>query len=604
MNVSDIVAELLVQLSLTKVHGLMGGGAAGLNDGFICNSNIDYLCYHNEQSAGYAALAEARLKKRWAILNPTTGCGGTNAYTPVLNAWQDSIPLVVISGNVNLNTCTQYIQDGEDFELRAYGVQENDIEKCVKPITKFTSTLWAASDLEDTFLKAFSLANSGRKGPVWIDIPADIQHQQIPNTSSQFIPKLAKKILNGENRLKFKKSDQSKKGFQLLKILEKSERPLLLVGGGVRNNKHAVDLVRELVNETKIPVVATYAGTDVISHDYKRYLGAIGIKGNRAANFAVQNCDCLLVLGSRLAFGAVGYDMKNFAKHAKILVIDNDLNEIKKNEKIFKDNVKQLNIDIGEFLMKSNVKLSGISSDWTKKCEETKIKWEIINENKAVYNYKGISIYHVMEELRNGCYDGCNFAIDAGSISYVGPTSLHYRNSRNFIFSPAQADMGCALPSALGVSSNSSQKTFCITGDGSFMSNIQELATLSYHRYNLTVVLLSNDGYLSISNTQKNNYGENRVYGEHRQRGLEFPDFNKICEAFDIEYTCIDKVQNLHKLCETGPRVIEIKCLIDEIISPYQSRLNGEQAGAHDMAPHKEISELEKYASTKLFFIR
>jgi acetolactate synthase-1/2/3 large subunit len=164
--------------------------------------------------------------------------------------------------------------------------------------------------------------------------------------------------------------------------------------------------------------------------------------------------------------------------------------------------------------------------------------------------------------------------------------------------------MGCALPSALGVCANSSKKTFCITGDGSFMSNIQELATLKYHNYDLTILLLNNGGYLSISNTQKNNYGENRVFGAQNKKGLLFPDFKKISAAFEIKYKYIEKIKDLNELNETGPAIIEIKCIEDEIIAPYQARIEGKQAGAHDMAPHKDTTELKHYSSTNLNFIR
>ena len=171
-NTSDYIAELLNRLNINKVHGLMGGGASGLNDGFICNPNIEYLCYHHEQAAGYAALAEARLKRSWSILNPTTGCGSTNVYTPILNAWQDSIPLVVISGNVNSLTCSEFINDIYIILIRCYGVQENNI-KCAAPIPKYVKTIFDKPNLEEVFIKAFSIALY-RMGP-WLDIPSDVQ---------------------------------------------------------------------------------------------------------------------------------------------------------------------------------------------------------------------------------------------------------------------------------------------------------------------------------------------------------------------------------------------------------------------------------------------
>jgi thiamine pyrophosphate-dependent acetolactate synthase large subunit-like protein len=234
----------------------------------------------------------------------------------------------------------------------------------------------------------------------------------------------------------------------------------------------------------------------------------------------------------------------------------------------------------------------------------TKEKWEIISENKQYFQYEGVSIYHVMEELNLPDYDTCNFVIDAGSISYVGPTALKYRAGRNFIFSPAQADMGCALPSALGVSSTSKNRTICVTGDGSFMSNMQELASFAHHSYNMTLIILNNSGYLSISNTQKNNYGANRMFGEHDGRGITFPNYEKLCAAFGMSFERVASVEELFKIKDQDINVVEIVCQSEETVAPYQTRVDGQQAGSHDMAPFRDKNELIALASTNLEFVR
>lgn len=600
-NVSDYVAELCNQFSINKIHGLMGGGASGLNDGFICNQSIEYLCYHHEQSAGYAALAEARLNKKWAVLNPTTGCGGTNAYTPVLNAWQDSIPLVIISGNVNIDTCSSYINKNNDFDIRCFGVQENDIEKCIKPITKYSNTLFDINNLEQVFFEAFSHSMKGRMGPVWVDLPADIQHLKLNEKIFNDIPKLVEKVFSEINK-------NNPIDITLLNTigdkLSKASRPLVLIGGGVRNNKKNVDTVKKFIEHSKLPVVTTYASTDVISHEYDKYLGAIGVKGNRAANFFVQNCDCLLVLGCRLAFGAIGYDIENFAKYAEILVVDNDNNELDKNEILFPNRLTQINANIWQIFEINFFQEMNMKDSWVEKSTKIKKIWNIIEENKSVYQYNEISIYNIMDELQNTKYDNSSFVIDAGSISYVAPTALHYNYSRDFIFSPAQADMGCALPSSLGVASASKKPVYCITGDGSFMSNMQELATLAYNCYDIKIILLNNGGYLSISNTQNNNYGANRVFGEHEGRGLKFPCYETLCRAFGIKYKIIENLEDLKYLNIQGPILFDVRCLKTETIAPYQARINGKQAGAHDMAPHRNVQELQSYQSVDLKYIR
>ena len=602
-NVCDYISEFLVHINCLKVHGLMGGGASGLNDGFIRNSNINYLCYHHEQSAGYAAIGETRLSKSWSILNPTTGCGGTNCYTPVLNAWQDSLPIIVISGNVNLSTCSYYLNKKHNLDIRTYGVQEHDIITSVYPITKYSKMLDTPESIDIVMQDAFVKAASNRKGPSWIDVPADLQHSKIPYEMIEEIPKNVEKIFTKLSPKKNNKTNcQIKK--EIISNLQECKRPLVLIGGGITNDKYEKEIVNNFIRKKNLPVVTTYAGTDVISHDYEMYLGAIGIKGNRAANFAVQNCDLLLVLGSRLPFAAIGYDIENFAKHAKICVVDVDDAEVKKNVINFSGRIFQTIDKASNFLNKIIGLDIHISKSWKNNAIKTKSNWSIIKENKKTYKYKGISIYHVIEELNKSEYDNCNFVSDAGSISYVAPTSLKYNNTRNFIFSPGQADMGCALPSALGVAASSKNRTICITGDGSFMSNLQELSTLSYHDYNMTVVVLNNSGYLSITNTQKKNYGENRVFGEHDGRGLSFPNYEELCKAFSLKFEHIKNLSDLKRLNDSSLKVVIVNCLQSETVAPYQERVNGKQAGAHDMAPFRQKEELKKFSSVTLKFER
>ena len=604
MNVADYVAEFLKTIKVVRVHGLMGGGASGLNDGFIRNPEIDYKCYHHEQAAAYAALGEIRVSKTWGVFNPTTGCGGTNGYTPILNAWQDSLPLVVISGNVSLPTLAQTINQENDLNLRAFGVQENNIIQNVQSITKYAALLEKADDIEVTLVDAFVAAATDRKGPVWIDIPADLQHTYVSDNIFKSIPLAVARIeeqIEGNSDLSPPVSGSVNS--QIEKLIHRASRPLILVGGGASNDTLTKTQVVEFISKHQIPVASTYAGTDIIDHNYETYLGCIGIKGNRAANFAAQNCDLLLVLGSRMPFGAIGYDTENFAKHADIVVVDIDADELKKNDVFLGQRHVPINTSIGKFL-KSDFEFKNVDPIWRDKCAKTKIIWNNIAENIKYFNYEEISIYHVMNELNSEKYDYCNFVIDAGSISYVGPTSLKYTNNRNFIFSPAQADMGCALPSALGVAAISPQRTICITGDGSFMSNLQELATFGYNQYNLSVIILNNSGYMSISNTQKNNYGPNRMYGEHDGRGLTFPDYSVLSRAFGLSYTCIDRIEDLSNIEDGRINVIEIKCLKEETIAPYQTRIDGKQAGAHDMAPFRDLNELKYYSSVQLDYAR
>ena len=602
-NVSDYIAAFLAEIQCTNVHGLMGGGAAGLNDGFIRHPDINYLCYHHEQGAAYAALGEARLKGRWGIVNPTTGCGGTNCYTPILNAWQDSIPLIAISGNVNCDTLSSTWREIFDISVRAYGVQENDIISAVAPITKFAKLVKNADDIAEIMTEAFYHAAIGRKGPSWIDVPADVQHDPI---ASSLISQIAESVRDLNLRINEAKleHEESSKYEELAIKLSSSQRPLILLGGGVANDTNEKKIVSSFILKHGIPTVTTYAATNVIIHDSPLYLGAIGIKGNRAANFALQNADMLIVLGSRLPYAAIGYDVKNFALHAEIYVVDIDEDELAKNSITFPNRLTSIQGTAGAFCRAAMHYNYNISKEWLNKCSGTKYAWDIIAENKKHFDYNGLSIYHVMEELNSSYYDQCNFVVDAGSISYVAPTALKYTSDRSFIFSPAQADMGCALPSAIGVASSSNKRTICITGDGSLMSNLQELASINNNCNNLTIVVLNNGGYLSITNTQRNNYGENRVFGEHEGRGLSFPNYQKLCDVFDLKYSRVQTLQDLSFLRNEANQFIEVDCIKLETIAPYQARINGYQAGAFDMAPFLDKDELNSYSSVPLKFAR
>ena len=290
-NVADYIAEFLAEIKCTTVHGLMGGGAAGLNDGFIRHKKINYKCYHHEQSAGYSALGEARYTKRWAVVNPTTGCGGANCFTPVMNAWQDSIPLVVISGNVNLSSCTSFYREDYGVDLRSYGVQEHDIIKSVNPITKYAAVVTNADDIDKILFDAFFEAANGRKSPCWIDVPADIQHQSVSEKKMLGIQTLIMELYSKLAKLDVATSSTGIES-ETLDLLSSCTRPLVLVGGGVSNDITNKQLVRKFITDNGLSVVATYGATDVIDHGNDLYLGAVGIKGivQQILQFKIVTC--------------------------------------------------------------------------------------------------------------------------------------------------------------------------------------------------------------------------------------------------------------------------------------------------------------------------
>jgi acetolactate synthase-1/2/3 large subunit len=315
MRVCDWIAEYLYSAGVKNVHGLMGGGASGLNDGFIKNKNINYICYHHEQGAGHAAIGEAKFTGNFSVVNPTTGCAGTNCATSVLNAWQDSTPVVFISGNVRTNTCSGYINDMKNLNIRKYGIQEHHVVDTYKSITKFSKFVTRPEDVAFTLQLAIDIATSDRPGPVWIDIPSDIQSAKMPEQYLEYTPGKRKRPINDEN---------------IKAAIEKSERPIVIAGYGIRQ-ANAVDNFNNFLEKYKIPYVSTYGARDYNDHFHPLNIGAIGIKGSRAGNFAMQNADLLLILGSSLGSSVIGYDPKQFSPNSYKIMVDIDADEYNKN---------------------------------------------------------------------------------------------------------------------------------------------------------------------------------------------------------------------------------------------------------------------------------
>lgn len=319
MRVSDYIAEYLVRHGVKYVHGLMGGGASGLNDGFIQNKNIEYICYHHEQAAGHAAIGESKYTGKIAVVNPTTGCGGTNCMTSVLNAWQDSVPVLFISGNVRRDSCTYHIKSAKGLNLRKYGVQENNILASIAPITKTFAFVDNPADIDYYLTTTIDSMTSGRPGPGWLDVPADVQNA------------ICDKSNYGYDGIKYFLDSSINEGQAnyIKNRLEKASRPLILAGYGIRQS-NTVDEFVKFIEKYCIPFVSTYGARDYVSYDHSLNIGAVGIKGSRAGNFALQNADLILMLGTSLNASVVGYDPSQF-NHCEKILIDCDQEELQKN---------------------------------------------------------------------------------------------------------------------------------------------------------------------------------------------------------------------------------------------------------------------------------
>lgn len=334
VRVCDWIAEHLHSSGIRRIYGLMGGGAAGLNDGFIKHGGLEYICFHHEQGAGHAATAEAKVTGKLAVVNPTTGCGGTNCMTSLLIAWQDGLPVLFLSGNVRKDQMSHHINLSMGTRIRKYGIQEHDIIETVSSTTKYAAVVSHASHVEMHLERAIAEATSGRPGPVWLDVPSDIQTAMFPAQAYLPNPAAVPKQANPDSVAK------------VLSVLRSAERPVVIAGQGIKQSG-TIALFKELVERLEIPFVSSYGARDLVPYDHPLNIGAIGLRGSRAGNFAMQASDAVLVLGCSMNVMHVGYDITTWAPMARKMVVDIDQNELRKGT--IKYDVA-VHADLGSFL--------------------------------------------------------------------------------------------------------------------------------------------------------------------------------------------------------------------------------------------------------------
>lgn len=561
VRVADYVASFLEQRNIKHVFTVTGGGAMFLNDGLAKNKNIKGIFNHHEQACAMAALGYSKVNNQIAVVMPTTGCGGTNTITGLLDAWQDSNKVVFISGNVNKKETTYC----SSVPLRKFGVQEANIIEIVKPITKYAIMITEANDIAYHLEKAFYLCESGRPGPVWIDIPLDVQGSYIdPNNLPHFTPE-----------------ENIKENNTYLEVLEQylkdSKRPVVIAGYGLYLSNAQNEFIK-FIEKYNLPVTFTYLGVDLLPSNHPLYVGRLGTKGDRAGNFAVQNSDLIISLGSSLSVSVTGFRYDTFAREAKKFIVDIDKHEHKKNT----INIDyEVNIDVKEFLQSSLSIDYKTNSSWIEKCVNWRDKWPVFNE--SYYNTKhGINIYYFLHELSKHNKPDAITISDAGSAYYTTSQAIQIQHQQRYVTSGAQADMGFTLPASIGVAiASNSDNIIGITGDGSFQMNIQELQTIVNYNLPIKLFVLNNGGYLSIRNTM-DKFFEGRHYGTDTKSGLSFPSVKKIANAYGLPYHKLknskDLKEKLPMILETkGPSLIEVICPFKQDIVPSSSTKQNEE---------------------------
>ena len=543
MRLSDYIIDWLSSKGINDIFTVSGGGSIVLCDAVARSDSMKYYCCHHEQAVAFAAEGYARASNKIGAALVTTGPGGTNAVTGVSSCWIDSIPLMFISGQVYSG------QTIKDTQLRQLGVQEINIVDLVRPNTKYAVTISAPEDIRYELEKAYHMAVSGRPGPVWLDVPADLQLAEIDVKQLRpFYPRVVVKDPN------------EKEIFQIIQKLNTAKRPVILAGHGIKLAKCEQQLI-ELIESVKIPLLTTWNATDVIGSDHELFIGRPGAFAERGANFAIQNSDLIIAIGTRLPFMVTGYNVQDFGRNAYKVMIDIDDAELKKSDKLVD---KLLNMDAQVFVEGMNHSSNLINKcdiNWLELCQSIRKKYPILDVNYKKSNLF-VNSYFFINELSKSLNDKAVIVTDMG-LSFVGThQAFKIKKGQKLFTNSGHAPMGWGLPAAFGASrQNPDLLTVCLTGDGGLMMNIQELATVMCHKPNLKIFVYNNKGYLTIKQTQERGFN-NRLMGCSDAVDMNFPSFKLISKAHEIPFIKIDNDFELTVLNDflnqSGPGICEL----------------------------------------------
>ncbi len=564
VKISDYIASTIADLGVRHVFGVCGGGAMHLVDSFGGSDRMEYIATHHEQAAAMAAEGYARISGVPGATLVTSGPGGTNAITGVYGAWVDSIPAIYVSGQVTRDTLIG--QTG----LRQFGIQEGNIIDIVRPITKYAVTITDPDTIRYHVEKACHLATTGRPGPVWIDVPLDVQNKLVnPEEIRGYTPEgpsepCTEYVLSGLVA-------------QCAEMLSQAKRPVLIYGYGVRLAR-AEDSLRDLVQRLGIPCVSSWTTSDIIPTADENYVGRSGIMGDRAGNFAVQNADLVLIVGSRMSIPQVGYNYKLFARAAKKVMVDIDEIELKK-PSLRPD--LPICADAGRFLETLLAKVEGdglvLAVDgWRTRCRRWKEKYPVCLP-EYWDNRDKVNSFHFVDRLSEKLGSDAVVVTDMGTSFTCTMQTFRTKAGQRLFTSSGFSSMGFGLPGAIGACyAQGRRKTILVTGDGGLQMNIQELQTVAHNKLPLIIFVLNNEGYLTIKLMQQNHFG--RYIGSDPSSGLTCPNIVKLAEAYGIESERIADQKALDErldavLAHPGPYVCEILMPPEQALIPRVSSL-------------------------------
>lgn len=559
IKVSDWVFQYVASLGVTHVFEVTGGGAMHLNDSLGANPDLTYVCNGHEQAAAMAAESYAKVRNDLGVCLVTTGPGGTNALTGVAGAWLDSTPMLVISGQVKRADLKG------DTGVRQMGVQEVDVVAMAAPVTKYAVTVMDPEMVRYHLERAVHLARTGRPGPVWVDIPLDVQGAMVdPAAMRGFTPEAEPAAADLRDAVR-----------NAIAMLNAAERPVLLVGNGVRL-AHARDLLREVIDEVGVPVLTTWPAQDLVPDDHPLMFGRPGPVAPRGANFTLQNSDFVLALGARLDLVVTGYAPQHFARGAKKVMVDVDGAELRK---LGPHVGLPVQADAAAFLGEMKRQLGTVvtrdRSAWDARCREWKARYPVVlpeHRNRA----DGVSTYALAEAVAAAsASDDVIVSGSSGAGIEIFCLAVTLREGQRIFLTTALGAMGNGLPAAIGAClAHGGKRVILVDGDGGLQLNIQELEVIRRLGLPVKLFVLNNDGYASIRTSQSRYFG--RLAGADASSGVTVPPLDGIARAFGLPYAKLDSDRELpaavrEHLDAPGPVVVEVMTPREEIRAPSLS---------------------------------
>jgi acetolactate synthase-1/2/3 large subunit len=503
-----------------------GGFSMYLHDSLHRDGRFNIIVNHHEQGAVYAATGYSKLNKDIPIVCVTSGCGLTNTITGIVDCWQDSVPLLIICGQSNSIETINFNKD--NYIGRNFSGQDVDVELITKSITKYSKQINSSDDAIYSLHAAYTKLFEGRPGPSVLCVPLDIQRCENYDQTNIYVSDYIKPGISYNEKI------------EIENIINKSKRPLIIAGNGIKLSK-SIGKFNDFIKKYNIPVVTTFLGTDIICDDNDLYIGKIGIMSKRAGNFASQNADLIISLGSRLPVSVVGYQYKLFTRNCKMLVIDIDTNEHEgkpyKPDYIYKCDL-ELFFDIN-FEIKNNY------DNWINKCLSWKNMW---NDELPEKNVDIMNPYHVINQINTYLDkdEHYNILTNGGNNFYITWQTLKIKKHINFLTSASQGDLGWEIPASIGAYLCNKNNTICIVGDGSFQFNIQELETIKYNKIPILFLVINNKTYSAIEVTQRIYF--KRHIGIDSNTGISIPSFKDIAKTYSCEYMLVEKYDEIENI--------------------------------------------------------